>query len=136
MEASLVRLKHLVCKLILVNPSNECPKLRIVMILDGVIRAAGYVLGYLGPLIRVDFVSLHKDKFFVMVPCRFSDGGVELIVPSLSALFPISIGEIYSFLELLCNAIPFLLSQLLDQQNDEHVLLDRPLHLFWFHEAV
>ena len=57
------------------------------MILDGVVGPAVQVLGYLGPSVSQESVGQEEHPFLVIAPVFLLDVGVEVVVPSLPALF-------------------------------------------------
>jgi hypothetical protein len=60
---------------------------RIPMVFDCVISAATQQLGYLGPFISQLYVAFNDDSILSFCPhLRFVDPGVQMIVPSFSAL--------------------------------------------------
>lgn len=89
-NASFIRRVDIVVDFVLVDPTNQSPQLGVIMIFYRVVSASRYVLCNFGPLVSVDFVSLHKHEFFVEVPVWFSEAGVKLIVPSFSALLAVA----------------------------------------------
>jgi len=58
------------------------------VVLDGVVRAAFEYLSDLGPFVVDDAVHQEKDPFFLFIPVYFFDARIQMIVPSLTALFP------------------------------------------------
>jgi hypothetical protein len=58
------------------------------MILDGVISPSGQHLGHLSPLASVCGVREEEDPLLVQHPFDLQDGGVQVVVPPLSALLP------------------------------------------------
>lgn len=58
------------------------------MILDGVISPSGQHLGHLGPLAAVCGVREEEDPLLMQHPFNLQDGGVQVVVPPLTALLP------------------------------------------------
>ena len=60
---------------------------RVPVVLDGVVAAAGQVLGDLGPAVAHAGVQLVEELVLLLGPRRLLDLGVEVVVPALAALF-------------------------------------------------
>ena len=60
---------------------------RVPVVLDGVVRAAGQVLGYLGPSIAHAHVQVDEERVLVVGPRRLLDVRIEVVVPALATLF-------------------------------------------------
>jgi len=58
------------------------------MILDGVISPPREHLGHLGPFAAVGGVGQEEDPLLMQHPLYFQNGGIEVVVPPLSALLP------------------------------------------------
>lgn len=106
------------------------------MILYRVVSSTRNVLGDLGPPVSVDFAGFHENEFLVVVPARFSDGRVKLVMPPFSALFPVPVTAFDALLELRGYVVPFLEPILLNEHDDEHVFLDQPLYLVGLQHEV
>ena len=90
LPASLI-LVNLIADVILLEPTDLFSQRRVEMILYTVICSPRDVLRDFRPLVTVHFVRLDEHKLLVRIPWRFSHFGVQVVVPSLSALFTITI---------------------------------------------
>lgn len=57
------------------------------MVLDGVVGASRHELGDLGPTISKGVMRLQNQSIFVLSPRSLVDVGVQVIMPSFTALF-------------------------------------------------
>ena len=57
------------------------------MVFDGVISSTLELLGKVSPLVAHIFVKEEEDPFFVVAPLLLVNIWVEVVVPSLPALF-------------------------------------------------
>lgn len=92
----------------------------VPVVLDGVVRAAQEDIGDLGPPV---FHSLMKDvenPIFFDAPACFFEQGIELIVPTLSALLACAAGHFD------CHLLPLVGSDVGDHLQQLHVLLFVP----------
>ena len=70
---------------------------RVPMVLYGVVGTTIQQLGYFGPFVSQLYMTFNNDTILVFRPhLGLVDPGVEMIVPSLSALFPCSSRELGS----------------------------------------
>lgn len=76
---------------ILVQSPQAAPEGRIEMILDIVVRTAREVPCKLFPLITTLFVHLEESYLLLGLPLALQDGWIEVVVPSLPALFACSL---------------------------------------------
>ena len=90
------------------------------MIFDGVVRSSREHLGHLGPLVAVGSVGEEENPLLMRHPLHLEDGGVEVVVPPLSALLAQT--ALYEF----SYETPSLRSVLLDQSPHEVILLLSP----------
>ena len=90
------------------------------MILDGIIGTTFKDLGYISPFIALALVRDKQNQFFLKAPSILLYLWVQMIVPSLSALFTNPSRKMF------CNIGPFLGSFFLDKPQDKSILLDAP----------
>jgi len=57
------------------------------MIFDGVVSSAFEEFRNINPSVFIGFMSLKEEFFFLLSPRLFVDFRVQLVMPSLSALF-------------------------------------------------
>jgi hypothetical protein len=92
----------------------------IPMVLNGVVSPAFEDLGDLSPLVLELSMHHEKDPLLFFAPSAFLDLGVQMVVPSLSALLANPLRQI------LRNHRPFLGSYSLDQLNENYIFLGGP----------
>lgn len=90
------------------------------MILNGIVGSSSQSLGYLSPSVPKHLVLQKQHHFFVVAPLSLFDCRVQVVVPSLSALFSNSTWE------LLSNVSPLLRSVLLNKFQHEIIFLFSP----------
>ena len=62
------------------------------MILDGIICPTDEMFGHIGPPVTHDPMREEQRPLLVIMPVRFLDAGVEVVVPPLSTLLSDSVG--------------------------------------------
>ena len=95
----------------------------VPVVLDGVIRSSIETVHELCPLVCLFSLQDEEDPFLCVAPALSLDRWVELIVPSLSALFSSSV------IKLLSNRVPLLWSMDLHEFNEFLILLCVPRSL-------
>jgi hypothetical protein len=67
------------------------------VVLDGVVRPSGQQFGYFGPLVSQLFVRMINDGIFVFRPGALLYLGIQVIVPSFSALLADAAFQVASY---------------------------------------
>ena len=102
------------------SKSSKSLKVRVPVVLDGIVCTAGEQLGDFGPLVPHQRVLNQNQAVLRLGPRRLANVGVEVVVPSLPALLPDPAGQMAR------NLAPLLGTQPSNQLHDELVLLLRP----------
>jgi hypothetical protein len=92
----------------------------VEVILDVIVCSSRKVLGDLSPLVAELLVSSDDDLIFLLSPLASLDVGIEMVVPSLSALLADSAGELAR------DDAPVLGSVFLNQNDDLGVFFLSP----------
>lgn len=66
------------------------------MILYGVVCTSGKHFGHFSPFVAMSAVRQKEDPFLMIGPIDFEDTRVEVVMPSLSALFAKTAGYMFS----------------------------------------
>lgn len=129
---------HLALLQTFINSSDVLSEGGVIVILDAIVRSKlkvsikmkidFYLPSFekfcnISPFVAVYFVSIENYYFFFTVDRGFFDVGVQVVVPSFSALLSSPAPDHVIFLEHLGNVRPFLGAMLFYQFNDGVVLL-------------
>jgi len=82
--------KHLDLKLFFLGNHLTVP-----VIFDSVIGSTRQKFRYLSPFVAKSMHSECQDPFLRLIPFRFIDSLTQMVIPSLPALFPSSIYEVF-----------------------------------------
>lgn len=93
------------------------------MILDGIVGSSRQKFGDFGPLITNGFMTLQDLAILFHAPCFFANGGIQIVVPSFTTLFPRASRQTRG------NLGPLLGPKLLDEADDGTVFLFGPRSL-------
>jgi hypothetical protein len=90
------------------------------MIFDSIVGSARQENCYLGPSIPFSLMSKEQQPLLMISPLVFFDVGIQMIMPSFTALFSDPTWQILS------DASPLLRAILLDQLNEIGILVYTP----------
>lgn len=91
------------------------------MVLYGIIGSLSQDFGHFGPFATIKYKHKVKEPFLTLSPLILIDGRIEMVMPSLTALFSASIGN------KLGDKCPFFSAMLIDNFGEHLVLFVRPL---------
>jgi len=98
----------------------------VEVILDAIVATTGKFFGDVGPLISKLFMLVKNLLLLTLVDWRLIDVWVQVIVPSLAALFACARTNFEFFLKLVCYESPLFGAILLDEFHDCIILLLGP----------
>jgi hypothetical protein len=79
----------------------------VPVVLNRVVRSSFEYFGDFSPFVTAASVHEVEDPFFLLAPADFFDLGVEVVVPSLSALLPNSAWQVLGYQGPLLGAVLF-----------------------------
>ena len=108
----------------LVDPADMLPESGIVIVLYAVIRSALQQLGDVCPLVSLVPVQQVQDPLLFTGPGRVAlDHWVQVVVPSLTALFTCAAADMIIILQHLCDVGPSLRAIFLNQTHNGIILV-------------
>jgi hypothetical protein len=117
LDGAVSRAKHLI------DPAESLAEGRVEMVLDGVVGAAGQVLGDFGPLVAALAVLQEDYVLLLFRPWPLADRGVQVVVPAFPALLAGALLQPVPLAHALRHFSPPLRAQFLYQLNNSFVLL-------------